>query len=162
MAKYFGRLRSVLNGIASINRDELIFSINLEPETEELIVRLNTKKQLFKGIDSESIPLESIGGAYTDFTVQEKLNNRNPPQPVDRVTLEDTGEFYESFEVFFDIKGFDIFADSIKNGLFGSQDLAVRYGENIVGLTTESRDELIQYYRIEIFKAIRRILERTS
>lgn len=98
----------------------------------DYIIYLNTQKQLFeKGVNSEGVNLESIGGIYSFETV--KIKNEKG-QPTDRVTLKDTGDFYESFRVFFNASGLVISADTLKD----TDDLIKRWGQEILGLNNES------------------------
>lgn len=112
----------------------LLFSDN---DIQELVIELNTKNQLFEdGIDSTGKSLESIGGGYTDATIAIK---RTEGLPFEWVTLKDTGDFYESFEVRPQSDGILISANTLKGG----KDLQIRWGTNIIGLTDESKEVLI-------------------
>lgn len=110
------------------------------------IVDLNTLSQLFdKGEDATGRKLESIGGSYAPFTIQDKIGKG---LPTDRVTLSDTFTFYDSFQVFADLDSFSILYDPIKGG----EDLRTRWGDNLAGLSNESISEL-QDYTLPLFKA---------
>lgn len=90
---------------------------------------------LAKGVNSQGIDLESIGGSYAPLTI---ILKQEKGLPFDRVTLFDTGEFYNSFSVTAEKDGFVIFADTIKE----NNDLRKRWGPDILGLTDESIAEL--------------------
>ena len=67
--------------------------------------------------------------------------NKDPNRPNNvpsHIDLFDTGDFYESFEVKVMSDGFLIEADTIKDG----EDLRVRWGNDILGLTDFSISEL--------------------
>ena len=149
--KYFGKVIRLLNMITSLSVDKLAYKITNNTETKELIIRLNTDEQLFQGIDSTGRDLDSIGGSYSPLTIEIK---KEKGQPYDRVTLKDTGEFYESFKVNPYKGGFSISADAIKD----QDDLTKEWGDDIIGLTDASRNELVNHYRNEIIREIKRKL----
>jgi len=135
---YFGALYSVINRTLELDINQILGSIfSAEEGVIELIIDLNTQGQLFdKGIDSEGTLLSDIGGGYSDATIAMK---RTEGQPFNRITLLDTGEFYDSFTVSYVGDGFIIQADTIKE----NEDLQTRWGDNITGLTDESRVKLV-------------------
>jgi len=137
--------------ITSLSVDKLAYKITNNTETKKLIIRLNTDEQLFQGIDSTGRDLDSIGGSYSPRTIEIK---KEKGQPYDRVTLKDTGEFYESFKVNPYKGGFSISADAIKD----QDDLTKEWGDEIIGLTDASRNELVNHYRNEIIREIKRKL----
>lgn len=96
---------------------------------QQEIIRLNTKKQLFeKGEDSLGVSL----GEYSPFTVQIKVEKG---QRIDHITLSDTEEFYESFNVLPLLRGFRLTAKGDKGG---GDNLFDDFGEEIVGLSEEN------------------------
>lgn len=107
-----------------------------EPDFKDLVIDLNTKHQLFEGVDSKNVTLSSIGGGYAPVTISFKRTNN---QPFDRVTLKDTGAFYRSFNVRYEMGGIVIDADTVKDG----EDLRERWGNDILGLNNESIEKLI-------------------
>lgn len=121
----------------------------------DLIIQLNTEDQLFnKGINSSGVNLERIGGYYSGKTVRIK---KEKGQPVDRVTLKDTGAFYRSFEVFLDGQNnIGITAASVKDGT----DILERWGENVLGLTSENKAKVSEVARPMLIELLRKnILE---
>jgi len=123
-------LVSLANRVKSLKVLGLIKVLADDKSFTDLIIDLNTKKQLFdKGIDSKGRSLSDIGGNYSPFTLQ-----LHPEKIADKITLYDTGDFYASFKVFFDNGMLTISADTIKD----TSDLIVDWGENILGLTGES------------------------
>lgn len=145
---YFEPIRNIILYFVDININEVAYKITQDRKTKELIIELNTRKQLFdKGVDADGKRLSSIGGGYTDFTIMIK---RESNLPEDRVTLFQTGDFYSSFRIKPYRGGFTIEANTIKDG----EDLQDRYGRNILGLNEESRKTLVEYYLKEIQKQI--------
>jgi hypothetical protein len=139
--KFFIPLRKLFNFFLELDVDELAFFVSNQNEFKDLVIELNTQKQLFdKGQDSTGKSL----GEYRPFTVREK---RRKGQPTDRVTLKDTGDFYESFNVQPFFGGFIIDADAEKD----DKDLRDVYGEDIIGLNDENLQIIIDYY-LDAFK----------
>ena len=120
------------------------------PEVKEMIIEMNTNDQLYKrGIDAKGTELSDIGGDYSFITKDIKSRKGDI---YTHVTLKDTGDFYKSWRV--TVMGEVIFieADTIKDG----DDLRKRWGNDILGLTEESKGKLISYavvkYREYILK----------
>ena len=123
-----------------------------------LIVTLNTEDQLFKkGEDSLGNP---ITPGYTPFTIELK---QAKGQPTNRVTLKDTGDFYNSFLAYVDNAGDIIInSDPIKIDSFtgAETDLTIKYGKDIIGLNEKSlsilNEKIIipaqKYIKEKIFK----------
>jgi hypothetical protein len=141
MAKtFFIPIRNLINGLLSLDIDEIAFEISKTNEFKRLVIELNTEgeasSQLYElGEDSTGKSL----GKYTPFTISEK---RKKGQPTDRVTLKDTGDFYSSFQVLPFKGGFIIDADPIKE----DTNLFDRYGEDILGLNDENLQLIIKFY----------------
>jgi hypothetical protein len=100
--------------------------------TDNEITEAN-RDQLWEGKNSDGT---LISPAYSDLTISMKFAKG---QPGDRVTLRDTGAFYESFKV--DVKNdtFEILATDSKAGL-----LMKKYGKMILGLSIDSLNEYIK------------------
>lgn len=115
---------------------KIVFDV---PNVKQMIIEMNTQEQLFqKGVDSKGVPLMDIGGDYSFVTkdIKDFLG-----QPIDRITLKDTGDFYRSWTVRILADTIFIEADTIKDG----DDLRQRWGNDILGLTDESKQKLINY-----------------
>lgn len=118
-------------------------------QEENYIIGLNTRKQLFeKGIDAMGQPLTP---PYAGFT---KSIKRFKGQPVDRVTLKDTGDFYQGFFVDINKDYFQISSHDRK-----THDLEEKYGENLFGLTKDNISLLIIRIKPNMQKSIRSILK---
>ena len=118
----------------------LIFEIVFNHQyIKDEIIQMNTEDQLFdKGIDSKG---ESLG-EYSPFTIElKKLDG----QRYDHITLKDEGDFYKSFRVSVNKVTIEITADPIKDG----NNLFDDFGEDIIGLTDESKQKLQEMAVIE-------------
>ena len=130
----FEPLHKLFNQIDALDIDNVMFDVWDGEDIQEIIIELNTIKQLFEqGIDSNGQSL----GDYSPTTIKMK---RADGLPYDRVTLRQDGIFYKSFNIIPESDGFIIDADPIKQ----SQDLTETYGEAIIGLTAESKEQLIK------------------
>lgn len=130
----FEPLHKLLNQIAKLDINNVMFDVWDGEDVQEIIINLNTIGQLFnQGIDSEGQSL----GDYSAFTIKKK---RADGLPFDRVTLRQDGIFYGSFNIIPEIDGFIIDSDPIR----GSHDLTETYGEAIIGLTSDSKEKLIK------------------
>lgn len=141
-------LINLVNRFKRLDVDKIIDSILNTVAFKEFIIDLNTEDQLFKdGINSLGVTLESIGGSYSPFTVVIK---QGKGQPTDRVTLKDSGDFYKTFRV-------DITTDAIiidANPIKDDTNLFSEWGEDILGLTDENLQLLINKLRDELSNAI--------
>ena len=136
----------------SLNQDTAVKAFDNE-STTNMVVELNTEGQLFElGQDESGELLENIGG---DYATKTKLYKRQQGQPIDRVTLKDTGEFYRSFRAEVQYNGdIIITANTIKEG----EDLQQRWGKGILGLNKQSKEKLQNEIRDDIIREVRQIL----
>lgn len=140
----FEQLLSLSKKAQKLNLDFIMKALSKDKSLINMIIELNTIEQLYnKGINSQGINLERIGGHYSEVTVfgdasrgiKGKLAKN---QPVDRVTLKDTGAFYKSWKVFLDSSNdFEITNDPIKDG----ENILDRWGKQVIGLTDESQSK---------------------
>lgn len=146
------RVKNKLQKVAKLNETKIIQQIFRSTELQERIIYLNTHDQLFeKGQDKLGRTLESIGGQYAPYTVQLKMQKG---QPTDRITLKDTGAFYESFKVVVP-SGADyvmIVANPIKDG----DDINEEWGGHVIGLNRENMQEVIEYVHEKLLAIVRR------
>ena len=109
--------------------DETIISL---VRTEEAhVLDLVKNEQLFQGFDSQG---RRISPPYAPQTIKRKLRFG---QPTDRVTLKDTGRFYFSFFIEYDLTEFSIQAEDEKTVY-----LVARYGPEILGLDQPRLDKV--------------------
>jgi len=135
--KFFEPIRQKIEVLQKLNEIKVLHSILRDKEFQQFVLDLNRENQLFdEGIDANSRALAEIGGGYSGLT---KAIKKQKGQPFNRVTLKDTGDFYASFKLKTTKEGFDIVADTLKE----SGDLRERWGKDILGLTDESKNELV-------------------
>jgi hypothetical protein len=129
------RIEELQKNIKKLSIDYLMERLFADKNFRNLIVYLNKEEQLFQqGIDGNG---NELTPEYAPFTISEK---QRKGQRFDHVTLKDTGSFYKSFVVSLTAGNeFLIEADTIKEGT----DLRDKYGVDILGLSEESLDKLI-------------------
>lgn len=127
----------IKNAKQIVTNDALRFALN-QDEVKELIIELNTDVQMFEdGIDSKGVDFRDIyGSGYAESTIRDK---KLSGLPFTHITLFDSGDFYKTFKVKVNANDFEIIANTLKEG----QDLQDRFGSNIVGLTDDSINILI-------------------
>ena len=91
--------------------------------------------QLDLGIDGN---MRRIHPPYALRTIQKKIKKG---QPIDRVTLKDTGDFYNSLYVVFEEDGFRIASNDEK-----AKYLIAKYGEPILRLDDRDFTRFLRYY----------------
>lgn len=123
-------ITDLLNSVISF-RDNLNNNIREAIVINELrIVKLNTDDQLFnRGVYFDGSPI-SRSVPYRPLTISIK---QSKGQPTDRVTLRDTGDFHNSFEVVTDEDEFYITATDKK-----TSSLTYKYSDDIFGLTEDN------------------------
>jgi len=120
-------------------------SINLSIQesinsNKDMIRELQTQEQLYQGTDSEGIDIKP---AYANSTIKIK---RRKGQPTDRVTLFDTGAFYDSLEV---VAGK---SDMIIRTVISYSVYIVAKYQDVLGLDQESWTKFLDQYTIPIIK----------
>lgn len=121
----------------------LIQSIILE--NEYIITDMNSEDQLYEqGINRLGVNIMDYA-PYSPLTIEIK---KEKGQPYNRVTLQDEGDFEQSFYVEADTQQFTIKAADWK-----TEDLIQRYGRQILGLTEENKIILIWEYIYPELKA---------
>lgn len=120
-------------------------------DNEDFITDLNANKQLFEeGENALGVKIDSYM-PYSQVTIAIK---HQKGQPVNRVTLRDTGAFEKSFIIHCDSKQIIIFARDPK-----TKKLSKKYGAEIFGLTSENKNLLIwskiyPYLKNELLKLL--------
>lgn len=138
--EFFQPVKQLTRRFITLNVNRFIYVISSTVEFKTLVIDLNTKEQLFEGVNSKGEELENIRGfGYAQRTIEIK---KEKGLPYDRITLFDTGDFYDTFKVIPFLGGFEIDANPIKE----NTNLFDEFGEDILGLTEESREILVQYY----------------
>lgn len=142
----FEDLKRLAQGVLSLNANLIIQQIILNNNFQEYILDLNRRDQLFEGINSLGVELDSYseftevlleGDRSNRFNYKGKSKKKLAGEPV---FLFDTGEFYDSFtlEVNTDALIFD--ADPIKDD---GTNLFNEFGSDILGLTPENTQKLV-------------------
>lgn len=117
---------------------------------DNVIKQTNTQEQLFTlGQDAKAQSL----GSYAESTKRIKIRKR---QPIDRVTLKDTGDFYDSITVTATDKEV-IIETSIEYAQF----LVKRYGKEILGVQDMFLKDFYDKYIVpELENEINKIIEK--
>ena len=120
-------------------------------DNDNILIDMNAQDQLYaKGVNRLGVRIDEYQ-PYRPLTIQVKIEKR---QPYDRVTLKDTGEFYDSFYVETAEDRFYIKASDEKTNW-----LIKKYGAEIFGLTNDSLAEFINdYVKDEAYNIVKEIL----
>lgn len=141
-------LESLANRVKSLSVTDMVHELSENTEFMDYIIELNTKNQLYdKGVNSLNV---SIG----DYSPKTKGIKQEQGQPFDRVTLNDTGAFYESFITYFNGKDIVISANVIKD----TSDLISDWGKEILGLNEDSLTLLRLKAKLILIPYIKKIL----
>ena len=147
-----------LKNAENVKAQSILVDVLRREDVRALIAELNTFGQLFEdGIDSKGRKLSDIRQPYVESTIQRK---RRQGLPVDRVTLFETGKFYESWNVTI-LENGDIEIEA-NTEVAPNYDLQKDYGKNILGLTEESISKIsefisplfIEAFQAEVFRGI--------
>ena len=115
--------------------DSVLEEITNKDETQKFLIDTLQDQLFATGEDGNGVSL----GEYSPVTVRIK---RAKGDPTDRITLLDTGAFYESYFITPFKGGFFIDADGKKE----STNLFVRYGDDILKPNQESLILISDYY----------------
>lgn len=144
------RVKRKLNSIVKLDENKILRQILSSTELQEEIIYLNTISQLFEqGEDKLGRRLDSIGGGYSPYTIQIK---QSKGQPIDRVTLKDTGAFYDSFKVVVADSYIEIIANPLKDG----KDINQEWGGYVIGLQPENMRKIIDEVRQKYLEIVKR------
>lgn len=140
-----------------LNEQVLLNQVLASPELQRWIIEMNQKQLFEQGINRLGIKLEdadkggyTVSGFYKGYSPRTKEIKRKKGQPYDRVTLKDTGEFYASFRIELRPGELEIVANPMKDG----ESLFTRWGEEVLGLTEENMQKLIEFIREKIVQEI--------
>lgn len=133
-------VQKIFANIKKLDQNKILVSVLNQKAVKDFIIFQNTENQLRFGLDSK----EDLFGLYKSFSYA-SLKQSNPGRKATFgiVDLHLTGEFYRSFmiEVLND-GSFIIDADTDKPD---SEDLAKKYGKDIIGLTDRNFKEFIDF-----------------
>jgi hypothetical protein len=122
-------------------------SIVGDREFKRFLIELNTLRQLYRrGIDVHG----NIIGYYAESTARRKPQKKQGTP----YTLEDTGAFYDSFDILSDDDSLQIVADDEIHGfsMFG------KFGD-VVGFTDESIKDIGREYKTKLIEYVKKILQ---
>ena len=115
---------------------------------EDEIKEINVHQQYDLGQDRNG---DSITPEYAESTIRYK---RRKGQPTDRVTLQDTGQYHDTFKIRYEDEGFELYANDWKAGF-----LDKKYGKEIYGLQDEAARELAdQVYQPRMIQKLKTML----
>jgi hypothetical protein len=117
-------LEELYQNVSNIDAEALVKDIL--KKNEKKIVLYNTE-QMYAGFDSNN---NNIEPNYSNMTKRIKASKG---QPIDRVTLKDTGDFHKSLKV----KDFEIISTDVK-----AKSLQSKYGADILGTSPEDQSEI--------------------
>ena len=138
----------MISGLESFLSDTDAILISLVVKEENLVLDLNRLLQLYAtGENDQKQPITPL---YTPYTITIK---RQKGQPTDRVTLKDTGAFYNSFDIKYSANEFTIFATDPK-----TRRLVAKYGASIFGLNDYSLQVLIDTIKPKLVEELNKRL----
>ena len=105
---------------------------------EKEIIEAVVQNQLYeRGINGTGVEIMS----YEPYRPRTIKNKKRKGQPYNRVTLKDTGEWYNSLRLVYDVDGFFITSTDEKNTY-----LKKKYGPTILRLTNENLSMILDKY----------------
>ena len=105
---------------------------------EKEIIEAVVQNQLYeRGINGTGVEIMS----YEPYRPRTIKNKQSKGQPYNRVTLKDTGEWYNSLRLVYDVDGFFITSTDEKNTY-----LKKKYGPTILRLTNENLSMILNKY----------------
>lgn len=105
---------------------------------EKEIIEAVVQNQLYeRGINGTGVEIMS----YKPYRPRTIKNKQRKGQPYNRVTLKDTGEWYNSLRLVYDVDGFFITSTDEKNTY-----LKKKYGPTILRLTNENLSMILNKY----------------
>ena len=167
---FFDAILDLTDRIAKLDENRILKAYVSNKKIQEFILNLNRVDQLFvDGIQSDGNPLESgsvtgqnTPGVYSEFT--EKINRgksfsfggqSKSKIEGDRYFLFNDGEFFDTFVIIPLDDGFEIDANPIKQTDKGPLPMFEEYGRNILGLTDENLQVLIDFFKETIQLRVR-------
>jgi hypothetical protein len=118
------------------NIESILFEITNEKDTQDFLIDTLQDQLFTTGEDGDGVSL----GDYSPITIKIK---KRKGQPTDRITLKDTGAFYNSYLIETFKGGFFIEADGKKK----DTDLFLRYGDNILKPNQQSLILISDFYK---------------
>lgn len=130
--------------ITQLDEEEIF----LEASDQEVLDAMADKnrQQLIQGQNSKGEMLSSIGGEYSDATMEMAAAEGKPKAGKDIVNLHDTGEYHNSIQWDVEREGYESSSDPVKvDPLSGATtNLLERYGPDVEGVSEENMDDIIE------------------
>lgn len=134
----FDLLTNIIKKVSKLDGNKIVRQSLNNTSIQQDILDLNKQDQLYnKGIDAKGDSL----GEYSLSTIDGTSNfegKKQKGQRFDHITLNDTGDFYNSFIFKNNKDNFEIEADTLKEGT----DLIDNFGKDILGITDENKSKL--------------------
>ena len=156
-------LLSIGSKAKSIDAVKVLRDVLNEKNTKEFFITLNTRDQLFnRGEDRDGVKIQGNsagyleGGEYSINTIEgvpgqyEGKIQKN--LPTDRITLFDTGKFYDSWRVELQNLSYIITADDLKGGKRLTN--LISNGVKILGLNDENTRKFESYIMGRVLDSI--------
>ena len=183
----FGRLTDLINNVKKLNQQKIFVEVISSQGVQAFIISLNTVDQIFiDGVQSDGSDITSTNnteGVYSDTTINSPYfkGKRNPftiqrfadidengfvqtenvskrVSVGDPYVLFETGSYLKSYRVVVDSGGFEITSrDDIHSGT-GLSSMIGEYGNELLGLTNESKNKLAQEILPMVIRETKRIL----
>ena len=116
-------------------------SIRTSVDNNKTVIKtMQTEEQMYQGINASG---NAISPDYADSTINYKKRNL---QPYDRVTLKDSGDFYDSIEIEARTDDF-VISTQITYSIY----LVTKYAE-ILGITDTNLQTFVNTYTLPIIK----------
>lgn len=128
------RLEQLIKKLKTLDIEALAREV-IEDDSNRRFLEDANALQLKEGLRADG---SDITPEYSPFTVEEK---KIKGQPFDRVTLKDSGDFWEGIKI--KAAGNELTYDATDPK---SDKLQEKYGEDILGLSDENKTEFIQAY----------------
>lgn len=139
----FEPLFDLIKKFKTLDSNKFAVSIYYDRDIQNFILRANRVEQLAQGLNAEDevigtyAPITDITYNGQEFFFDGKSYEKIAFKPYNFIV---TGEFFRSFQVVVYEDGFTIIADTKKD----AEDLTIKFGKNILGLTEENINELVR------------------
>jgi hypothetical protein len=152
-------IERLLNNVNKLDINDVFFDLWSDNKVQKYAISLLTKgektSQLYElGQDGDGVFI----GEYAESTIQGTSNFEgkiSKGQRYDHVTLSDSFDYYETFVMLPNKKGFEITDNPMKDG----KDITERYGNiNVTKLQKENKDLLIGFIESDFNKELEKRL----
>ena len=160
IAKTFDPLLDLLDTVVSLDINDLFEQVAETKEFKDLVIFLNQEGQLELGVNSKGERLEKVRNDKRGllYSPSYELLRKKRGLPVDRITLNFTGSFGRSFEVNIDRNKDEVLISINANTIKENTDLRKVWGNEILGLSDESIEVLVDFAREAIQINLQRLL----